>query len=396
MKAKRKKNAPGSISRRTALKTMGAAAAISAGMSRAVIASEDQPGPTASVQAGQEVERSRQWQGIPGLERTPRGRLYVCWFSGGTREPHPENTIYLSTSDDQGRSFHPPVAMACPLDGARAFDPTLWRAPDGVLWLIYNRGNKDSAEHGVYARTCALPDEPTPVWSDEFRVGYQAPFSFRVNKPTVLSSGEWLMPVTHATEPTYDWFAGDKQLQGVGISRDEGKSWKLHGAVQAPPWALENMIVELRDGRLWMLIRTSSGFLWESYSSDRGQSWSEAAATTIASPGARFFIRRLRSGNLLLVNHYHFTGRSHMTARLSTDDGRTWNEGLLLDERSGVSYPDGVQADDGVIWIVYDRDRQGDGNILMATFREDDVAAGRDVSGQVRLKQIVDSLGAAR
>jgi hypothetical protein len=178
----------------------------------------------------------------------------------------------------------------------------------------------------------------------------------------------------------------------VGVSEDKGRSWTLHGAVKAPHWALENMVVELLDGRLWMLIRTGSGVLWQSYSSDRGKTWTEGTASTIPNPGSRFFIRRLASGNLLLLNHYKFKGRSHLTARLSTDDGKTWNEGLLLDERSGVSYPDGVQAETGMIWVVYDRDRQGAGEILLAMFREADVVAGKNVSGDVRLKQVVNRL----
>jgi predicted neuraminidase len=346
--------------------------------------------PLAAVCAGPPASVERTWQGIPGLERTPGGRLFVSWFSGGPKEPAPENTVLLCYSDDQGKSFSEPVAMAGPIGTGRTFDPTLWREPSGKLWYIFNR---ETAEHGVYARTCADPDAATPAWSAEFRVGYdEAPLSFRMNKPTVLRTGEWIMPVTHAAEPIHDWFAGPKQLQGVGISTDQGRTWKLHGSLKAPHWALENMIVELGDGRLWMLIRTGSGVLWQSHSADRGRTWSPATASTIGNPGSRFFIRRLGSGNLLLVNHYKFKGRSHLTAQLSTDDGRTWNEGLLLDPRVGISYPDGVQAADGVIWIVYDRDRQGAGEILLATFREADVAAGKDVTGAVRLRQVVSRL----
>jgi predicted neuraminidase len=335
----------------------------------------------------------RTWQGIPGVERTPKGRLFVSWFSGGPREPAPENTVYLSYSDDQGTTFVTPEPMAGPIGTSRAFDPTLWRDPNGKLWYIFNRGDKETAKHGVYARTCDTPDAATPLWSKEFRIGYaESPYSFRMNKPTVLSNGAWIMPVTHAVEPVHDWFAGVKQLQGVGVSADEGRTWTLHGAIKAPPWALENMITELRDGRLWMLIRTGSGQLWQSHSADHGQTWTAATATTIANPGSRFFIRRLASGRLLLVNHYKFRGRSHLTAQCSANDGKTWNEGLLLDERGNVSYPDGVQADDGTIWIVYDRDRQGAAEILMATFREEDVVAGKDVSGRVRLRQMVNKL----
>ena len=251
----------------------------------------------------------------------------------------------------------------------------------------------------MWARLCDDPDAASPVWGAEFRVGYDVPFAFRMNKVTVLSTGEWLMPVTLAEKPVRAWSTGynDQQiptLHGVGISTDEGRTWTLHGAVKARPWALENMIVELKDGRLWMLIRTSTGVLWQSHSTDRGRTWSEGTASTIKSPGSRFFIRRLASGNLLLVNHHKFTGRSHLTAQLSTDDGATWNDGLLLDERGGISYPDGVQDKNGLIWITYDRDRNGTGDILVAKFREEDVIASKDVSRTVALKQVISKLEA--
>ena len=44
----------------------------------------------------------------------------------------------------------------------------------------------------------------------------------------------------------------------------------------------------------------------------------------------------------------------------------------MLDQRSKVSYPDGFQAPDGLIYILYDRNRSTDGEILLARFREDD------------------------
>lgn len=345
-----------------------------------------------SVSAPPETIVNRTWQGIPGLERTSKGRVFSSWFTGGPKEPSEENTVLLCWSDDQGTTFTPPVPMGLPKEGTRCFDPTLWIDPKGRLWYLFNRGNMDTAQHDVWARICDDPDASPPVFGEEFRVGYEGPYAFRMNKPTVLSSGEWLMPVTHATERIEGWFAGPKQLQGVGISTDEGKTWKLHGALAAPEWALECMITELKDGRLWLLTRTGGGFLWESHSTDKGLTWSEAKASTIANPGSRFFIRRLASGNLLLVNHVNFKGRNNLTAQVSTDDGRTWNDGMLLDERNNVSYPDGAQDKDGLIWITYDRDRQGDGDILLAKFKEEDALAGRNVTGAARLKQVISKL----
>lgn len=360
----------------------------------------------AALQAAEPVTidlSKRTWQGIPGLECTAKGRVFASWFTGGTKEPEPDNTVVLTHSDDGGKTFFAPQAMGLPLsDGTRCYDPCLWIDPKGRLWYLFNRSVKDSIQHGVYARICDDPDASPPVWCAEFRVGFDVPFSFRMNKPTVLSNGEWALPVVHALEPLAAWAGFDpKQVFGAAISTDEGKTWKLHGAIKTAKAGLENMIVELKDGRLWMLIRTEK-VLWESYSSDKGRTWTAGKPTSIATPHSRFFIRRLASGNLLLVNHYKFTGRSHLTAQLSTDDGATWNDGLLLDERGGqnysngvpggVSYPDGVQDKNGLIWITYDRGRNSVGEILLAKFREEDVLAGKDVSGAVVLKQVISKL----
>jgi hypothetical protein len=99
---------------------------------------------------------------------------------------------------------------------------------------------------------------------------------------------------------------------------------------------------------------------------------------------------RLASGRILMVKHGALQGdnpipnRTHLTAYLSDDDGVSWRGGLLLEER-GCSYPDGFQADDGRIYVVYDQGR-GAGQILMAVFTEEDVAAGKPVSDRCRLQ----------
>ena len=50
--------------------------------------------PLAALHAAEPVTidlAKRTWQGIPGLERTAKGRVFVSWFTGGTKEPEPEN-----------------------------------------------------------------------------------------------------------------------------------------------------------------------------------------------------------------------------------------------------------------------------------------------------------------
>jgi hypothetical protein len=101
-------------------------------------------------------------------------------------------------------------------------------------------------------------------------------------------------------------------------------------------------------------------------------------STDIHSLTSRKFtgIHQLSSGNLLLVKHGPIdieTKRSHLMAFISKDDGKTWSRGLLLDQRKGISYPDGQQIKDGTINIVYNYNRRTDQNILVISFSEENI-----------------------
>ena len=61
----------------------------------------------------------------------------------------------------------------------------------------------------------------------------------------------------------------------------------------------------------------------------------------------------------------------------------------MLDERQGVTYPDGFQAPDGTLFISYDRNRKIDGEILLARFNEDDILAGKLVSPKSKLRMLI-------
>jgi hypothetical protein len=115
-----------------------------------------------------------------------------------------------------------------------------------------------------------------------------------------------------------------------------------------------------------------------------GSTAASEPSRSVAAPAASFLAAPQHVGPLDRP-----TGRSHLTAFVSRDDGCTWGGGLLLDERTGVSYPDGQQTADGTIWISYDFSRTDERNILVASFREEDAAAGREVSGAVRRRQLV-------
>lgn len=341
----------------------------------------------------------RPFQGIPGLERAPGGRLWATWYGGGPDEG-PENYVMLVTSGNDGATWSELALVIDPQDKVRAFDPCLWLDPRGTLWLFWAQayGFWDGRA-GVWAITTANPDAERPEWSAPRRLCD----GIMMNKPTVLSSGEWLLPAavwnlkpdTRDGQHVHD--LGPAGGSNVICSTDQGATWAMRGQAQVPERRCdEHMLVEKRDGSLWMLVRTAYG-IGESVSKDKGKTWSEGrpCATVTHIPAARFFIRRLDSGNLLLVKNNPPDGktRSHLTAYLSEDDGVTWLGGLVLDDRAGVSYPDGFQAPDGRIYIVHDRNRKADREILMAVFSEEDIRSGAMKSPGTRTRVVVNRAG---
>lgn len=328
---------------------------------------------------------NRAFTGIPSLAIAPRGRMWATWYAGVTPGEDANNYVVLSTSGADGKTWTEALTVDPDAGGpVRSFDPELWIAPDGRLmffWAQMEKGRRD-AELGVWCIETSEPDAAEPKWSRPRRIGD----GVMMCKPLVLSSGEWVLPISR-------WKEHEQSAQFI-VSTDSGRTWTRRGGCNVPKDVRqfdEHLFVERRDRSLWLLVRTTYG-IGESVSTDRGATWPELKPSGILHTPSRFFIRRLASGNLLLVKHGPLdtrTSRSHLTAYLSKDDGRTWAGGLMLDERPGVSYPDGQQTPDGLIHIIYDYNRVSDRNILMATFREEDVAAGRDASGEVKLRQVV-------
>lgn len=354
------------------------------------------------------ADAQRVWQGIPGIERAPGGRLWAAWYSGGQTEG-PGNYVVLVTSDDDGRTWSAPCSIIAPPDpGVRCFDPALWLDPLGRLWLCWAQSESFYDDRaGVWAMHCADADRAAPTWTTPRRLTN----GIMMNKPTVLATGAWVFP-------TAVWAHGRQRPElaaeyhsNILVSLDAGETWTRRGGADIPGrWFDEHMVIERAEGTLWMLVRTEGG-VGQALSTDDGITWQTLPGLALPGPNARFFIRRLRSGRLLLVNHEpehgwsRVTGqvaavdreaaahipRNNLMAMLSEDDGRTWIGGLMLDERNQVSYPDGVQADDGRIYLIYDRERYQAREILLAVFTEDDILAGSPTSPHARLRLLVNT-----
>jgi hypothetical protein len=338
-----------------------------------------------------------------GMARTLKGRIWAAWFGN---EDGDGAVMLLAHSDDDGKSFSKPDFIVDPgfIPGGvhiSALVGNVWIAPDGRLFLFVMQSlGYNDGRGGVWQSVCENPDSEKPIWSTPVRLWHGA----ALNKPSVLANGTWLLPVAlwhrHliTVEQNHHSFWGRSELfheldgrRGSNIlaSTDKGISWQLRGHVSNlfDVSFDEPMILERKDRSLLIYMRDSHG-MTQSESSDEGNTWSAPVKTPFRSASARFFLAKLKSGNALLVkysNPIDTERRSHLTAYVSKDDGATWLGGLLLDERPGISYPDGFQTPDGRIFVQYDRKREC-GEILLAIFTEEDVLAGKNVSGKMVLK----------
>lgn len=165
-----------------------------------------------------------------------------------------------------------------------------------------------------------------------------------LNSALQLQSGRILVPFSYLTKRGWgarggglgEWtFCG--QLDSVVIySDDHGETWQLSNAVKivVPDisyayGACEPVAIELKDGRVWMLIRGQTGRFYESFSPD-GAVWSIPNPTPIINSDSPAGVCRLDDGRLFLVWNnclrfpYAYGGRQVIHAAISEDDGATW------------------------------------------------------------------------
>ena len=138
----------------------------------------------------------------------------------------------------------------------------------------------------------------------------------------------------------------------------------------------EAMVFEARDHRVFITLRSlhdkfRRGHAW---SDDGGYSWSRIEFDeSLPDPPAHGSIIKMpgdgtNAGRVLFANPASVKERTHLTVRVSEDDGRTWVVSRVLYSGSSA-YSDLAVENDGTILCLFEADRYS--RLVLARFRLD-------------------------
>lgn len=126
-------------------------------------------------------------------------------------------------------------------------------------------------------------------------------------------------------------------------SDDKGMTWKtsansitieVESNKKTRYGGVEPGIIQLKDDKILMLIRTNKGYLYQSFSNDGGTTWQQAEPTRLISSDSPATILRLSDSRIILLwcsdqrwdnpNSYANGGREVLHAIISSDEGENW------------------------------------------------------------------------
>ncbi|MEX2093702.1 MAG: sialidase family protein [Pirellulales bacterium] len=291
------------------------------------------------------------------IAATPTG-LVAAWF-GGTRERDPDVGIWVSRRLDGG--WTTPVEAANGIQYARpdgtvhrqpCWNPVLFQPKDGPLLLFFKCGPDPSAWWGMLTNS----SDGGVTWSEPRRLpeGIIGPVK---NKPIQLADGTIVCP--SSTEH-------DGWRLHLETTDDLGKTWTRSGPLNdgIAKGAIQPSLLFHKDGRWQMLARDRrrKGNVWTTWSTDKGQTWSELESTGLPNPSSGTDAVTLADGRQLLVyNHRQRPAEDAPTADSRgilnvaiSDDGVHWQAALVLeDSKDEYSYPAVIQTHDGLVHITY-------------------------------------------
>lgn len=307
------------------------------------------------------------YRSAPGdIVRLNDGRLLMV--HGTEYTPNPRAPLLGRYSSDLGKTWGEPFVLVAPpnppKEGSYYIQPGLTRLVNGDLILNYCYVTQIRPFYfgpTLYRRS--IDDGKT--WGDQLLMTPAGGCNLAHNDKLVqLKSGRLIVPTEHELDRSGGDHAG--YVSRTFYSDDNGYSWlqSKNDVKMLPVEAQEPHAVELRDGRLLMFMRTYSGCVARSYSTNQGVTWSkgEMVQELKLSPNSSAInVQRIPStGDLVLLRTTGGAGgrRTPFVSAISTDDGQSWTHERTIggEPEDDYGYPSLTFVDDLALIFYHRRD----------------------------------------
>jgi predicted neuraminidase len=276
------------------------------------------------------------------------GNLVAAWLAGSKEAA---NDVGVWVAIFSGNHWADPVRVA----GDRSRDggvlttinPVLFSPQKGPMMLFYSRGKLPADWHPL--RMTSLDGGRT--WSKPVALGLGVSGPAK-NKPVELSNG---IVISGSSTENDGWKVHFE------LSNDGGNSWEVVAPAVGPRpvQAIQPAILDHGHGRLQALVRTKSGFIFSTSSSDWGKTWSALSPISIPNPNSGLDALTLSDGrDLVVTNPLPYVEGGWDRHRLSifvSVDHQTYRNVLDLENtvNQEFSYPAIIQSPDGMIHVTY-------------------------------------------
>lgn len=270
--------------------------------------------------------------------------LYATTQFIGSNSDFAKARIIAKASQDGGRTWEAARVLQENVGGLNVMSVSFLRFQNtdrstlGMFYLVKNAYDDLNVYMRISTDEAKTFGEPVLVTSQP---GYHVMNNDRVQQ---LSSGRLLCPVAWTSNARKE----NHYVSFCYFSDDLGKTWQASkNRVDLPKrGAMEPEVLELKDGRVLMIVRTQLPKIYASYSKDDGNTWSKPEPWSVEAPEAPTTLRRIPStGDLLLIwnpNYQEGVGhngrRTPLAAAISKDEGKTWIHRKLLEDRDDQTY----------------------------------------------------------
>jgi hypothetical protein len=314
------------------------------------------------------------YHGWPTVARLADGDLWLTWSGGRDGHICPFGRVEAMTSRDNGTTWTWPRVL---LDGAiDDRDSGVLETAKGTLLvttfssLAYEPFLDHARSPEAQARWTAAHERLPTEEARQAELGQwlirstDGGLSWSSRIPTIVNSphGPVQLRDGRLLYAGKELWTTDRRI-GVAESTDDGLSWHWLAAIparkgdDAAKRYHELHLVEAPSGRLLVQIRNhneaNSGETLQTESSDGGKTWTEPHSIGVW--GLPPHLLALRDGRLLMT-YGHRRPPFGNQARVSSDEGRSWSEAMILsgDGIGGdLGYPSTVELGDGSLLTVW-------------------------------------------